>query len=127
MDRHTDSRLKKEIVIWLVTASRAGRPMSVPVWFLWDGKSFLVYSVDGLKVRNIQANPQVELHLNSDEVGADLVRVSGEATIRQSPRADKVPAYIRKYRGQLKGMDMTPEDFSKQYRNRILIRRLRYH
>src|SRR5438034_8066750 len=90
VDRHTESRLKKEIVIWLVTAGADRKPQAVPVWFLWDGKSFLIHARDGIKVRHLRANPNVELHLNSDEVGDDLVRASGQATIKQDRKSTRL-------------------------------------
>jgi PPOX class probable F420-dependent enzyme len=125
--KHVQSRLKREIVIWLVTAGLDRRPQAVPVWFLWDGKSFLIYAVPGIKVRHVKANPYVELHLNSDPVGGDVVRVSGYATIPKSqPPAHKEPAYIRKYREQIEGLGMTIEDFGRQYVYPIRIRRLRF-
>ena len=126
--RHVQSRLKNEIVIWLVTAGLDRHPQAVPVWFLWDGKSFLIYAQPGIKVRHVKSNPYVELHLNSDEVGDDLVRVSGYATIPTSqPPATKVPAYIRKYRDQIEGLGMTVESFGQQYPYPIRVRRLRFH
>ena len=127
MDRHTESRLKKELVIWLVTASKDARPQGVPVWFVWDGKSFLIYSQDGIKVRHVKENPFVELHLNSDPAGDDLVRVSGIASVSQKPPAHKDAAYMRKYGRSLKDLGMTPESYSETYRNRVLVRRLRWH
>ncbi len=128
MDRHTQARLKKEIVIWLVTAGRDAHPQAVPVWFLWDGKSFLIYALPGVKVRDVRANPYVELHLNSDEVGDEIVRVSGQATIPKShPPAHKVPAYLRKYRSQITGLGMKPEDFSERYKYPIRVTRLKFH
>ncbi len=75
----------------------------------------------------MQANPYVELHLNSDEVGDDLVRVSGYATIPKSqPPAHRVRAYMRKYRRHIEGLGMTGESFGKQYPFPIRIRRLRF-
>ena len=125
--KHVQSRLKKEIVIWLVTAGRDRRPQAVPVWFLWDGTSFLIYAQPGIKVHHVKANPFVEIHLNSDPVGDDVVRVSGYATIPKSqPPAHKEPAYMRKYRGQIEGLGMTAEDFGKQYPYPIRVRRLRF-
>lgn len=127
VDRHTESRLKKEMVIWLVTAGADRKPQAVPVWFLWDGKSFLVHSVDGIKVSHIRENPSVELHLNSDEVGDDLVRASGRATIKQSPPAFKNTAYMRKYGRQIKDLGTTPESFSATYHNVIQVSKVRFH
>ncbi len=125
--KHAQGRLKKELVIWLVTAGRDRHPQAVPVWFLWDGKSFLIYAQPGVKVRHVEANPYVELHLNSDEVGDDLVRVSGYATIPKSqPRAHKESAYMRKYRGHIEGLGMTAESFAEQYSYPIRVGRLRF-
>ena len=128
MDRHVQSRLKKELVIWLVTAGSDRRPQAVPVWFLWDGKSFLIYAQPGVKVRHVKANPFVELHLNSDEAGDEVVRVSGYATIPKShPPSNKEPAYMRKYLGPIKGLGMTAEGFAERYHYGIRVRRLRFH
>jgi hypothetical protein len=42
----------------------------VPVWFLRDGESFLVYSRPGVrKLRNIEANLKINLNLNFNENG----------------------------------------------------------
>ncbi len=125
--RHALSRLKKELVIWLVTTGRDRRPQAVPVWFLWDGRSFLIYAQPGVKVRHVRANPYVELHLNSDAVGDDVVRASGYATIPKSQRpAHRELAYMRKYRDQIEGLGMTAESFAEQYRYPIRVRRLRF-
>ena len=120
------SRLKREPVVWLVTAGADGRPQSVPVWFLWDGKAFLIYAQPGIKVKHIRANPHVELHLN--EIDDDIVRASGRATISKSqPPAHKVPAYIRKYGAQIKGFGWTPEEFSRRYPHAIRVSGPRFH
>ena len=126
MNKHNESRLKRENVIWLVTAGSDRRPQAVPVWYLWDGKSFLIYARPGAKVRHIKENPHVEVHLNTDEAG--IVRASGYATIPKSePPAHKSPAYLRKYRSQILGLGMTVEQFAEKYRNAIRVRRLRFH
>ena len=128
MDRHVESRLKKEVVIWLVTAGRDRRPQAVPVWYVWDGSSFLIYARPGIKVSHVKANPYVELHLNTDETGDEVIRASGYATIPKSQRpAHKEPAYLRKYRSHILGLGMTVEDFAEQYRYPIRVRRLRFH
>src|SRR3712207_8123899 len=54
-----EDRLRGEEVAWLTTVRPDGQPQSVPVWFLWDGEAFLVYSRPGArKLRNIEANPK---------------------------------------------------------------------
>jgi PPOX class probable F420-dependent enzyme len=128
VDRHTQSRLKQELVIWIVTAGPDLHPQAVPVWFLWDGKSFLIYAQRGIKVRHVQANPHVELHLNTDEVGSDVVRVSGRATIpKRFPQAHKHPGFMRKYRSQILAEGMTVEGFAERYLYPITVSRLRFH
>jgi PPOX class probable F420-dependent enzyme len=126
--KHGQARLKKDLVIWLGTCGRGGRPHAVPVWFLWDGKSFLIFSVPGQKVRDIQANSNVTLHLNTDLEGEDVVRVDGSAriTARHAP-AYKVPAYLRKYRELITRYDWTPKVFSEQYKVAIRIKPTRFH
>lgn len=127
-NKHTQSRLKKDLVIWLATVGRGGQPHVVPVWFLWDGKSFLIYSVPGQKVRDIQANPNVALHLNSGPEGEDVVRVDGSARIPAGlAPAYKVPAYVRKYRELIKEYDLTPKVFSEQYKVAIRVKPTRFH
>jgi PPOX class probable F420-dependent enzyme len=127
VDRQTRSRLKNDIVIWLVTAGRDRRPHTVPVWFWWDGKTFLIYAVPGQKTRNVRENRYVELHLNSDPAGNDVVRVEGTASSpRTQPPADKVRGYIRKYGDQIKDLGMTPQQFE-DYKVPIRVRPTRFH
>jgi PPOX class probable F420-dependent enzyme len=125
--KHALSRLKKDHVIWLATSGRDGQPHAVPVWFLWDGKSFLIYSVPGQKVRDIEANPKVNLHLNTDPEGNDVIRIDGKARVaaREAP-AYKAAAYMRKYRELIKGFDWTPKVFSEQYRVAIRVTPARF-
>ena len=56
-----DGRLRTNLMAWLTTVSPAGRPDSVPVWFLWrDDDSVLVYSQPGkAKLRNIETHANV--------------------------------------------------------------------
>jgi PPOX class probable F420-dependent enzyme len=128
VDRKLAARLKKELVIWFVTASRDAKPQSVPVWFIYEDDSFLIYSSPGIKERQVRENPNVELHLNTDEVGDVVVRVSGQAKIvKTEPPACKVPIYVRKYRDQIKGFGWSPEEFSRRYPHAVRVRNLRWH
>src|ERR1700690_2645477 len=91
-------RLARDLIGWLVTGNGAGAPAPVPVWFLTDGDSFLVYSrPDTPKLRNIAANPRVALHLNDNGRGGDVVIVAGRAHRSDDPPAHRVPAYVEKY------------------------------
>ena len=126
--KHVVTRLKRELVIWIVTVGRDAHPHGVPVWFWWDGESFLIYAVPGQKVRDIQANPNVALHLNTDPVGDDVVRIDGTAKIdSKHPLAYKVLGYTRKYREHIVGLGMTTQEFSEQYHHAIRVRPTRFH
>jgi PPOX class probable F420-dependent enzyme len=81
---HADRRLRSEQVAWLTTVRADGQPQSTPVWFLWDGETFLLYSQPGAqKVRNVTANPKVSLHLGDD--GAATTWSPSRARPRSSP------------------------------------------
>ncbi len=126
--KHIQSRLRREIVIWLATTNPNRRPLVVPVWFLFEVDSFLIYSVVGQKVRNIERNPSVALHLNSTLDGGDVVRVEGTAKVlKRQPPAHKVPAYIAKYRSLIKTYGWTPESFSDDYRIPIRVSVTKFH
>jgi PPOX class probable F420-dependent enzyme len=99
-----------------VTVGGRGAPLPVPVWFLADGDSFLVYSrPDTAKLRNIAANPRVALHLNDDGRGGDVVIVAGRAHRSDDPPADRVPAYVEKYAALIAGNGWTPASFAADY------------
>jgi PPOX class probable F420-dependent enzyme len=126
--KHVLSRLKKDHVIWFVTATRDGRPRAVPVWFWWDGRSFLIYSVSGQKVRDVKANQHVALHLDTDPEGDDVIRIDAIAKVsRREPPAYRVAPYVRKYREQIKGFGWTPKQFSDDYHVAIRVRPTRFH
>ncbi|MDP8950034.1 MAG: TIGR03667 family PPOX class F420-dependent oxidoreductase [Actinomycetota bacterium] len=112
-----EARLREEVIIWLTTVRSDGQPQSVPVWFLWDGEAFLVYSQPGRrKLRNIGRNPRVGLHLNSNARGGDVVRIEGTAEVVQdvSP-ANEVGEYVEKYRESIARIGFDPESFARTY------------
>jgi PPOX class probable F420-dependent enzyme len=99
-----------------VTVAPSGAPAPIPVWFLWDGDSFLVYSQPGTpKLANIAANPRVALHLSDDGRGSDIVIVSGRARRSDDPPAHRVPAYIEKYAGLIADNSWTAQSFAADY------------
>ena len=115
--------LEKDEVIWFATVGADERPHAVPVWFWWDGSSFLIYSVPGQKVRDIQANPHVQLHLNTDRAGDFVVRFEGEADIVHGhPPATKMTKYMSKYRDRVRGFGWTTKYFAETYHVAIRVR-----
>lgn len=112
-------RLRDETVIWLTTMGADGTPQPNPVWFLWDEheQTLLIYNQPTAKrLAHIRRNPKVALHFNSDEHGDDIVIITGEARISpDTPRADRVPAYLDKYRELIADINQTPESMAADY------------
>jgi PPOX class probable F420-dependent enzyme len=112
-----DRRLRGEIMIWLTTVRSDGQPQSVPVWFLWDGETFLIYSQRGTqKLKNINGNARVGLHLNANERGGDVVRVEGAAELLEDfAPANEVGEYLEKYRESIARIGFDPDGFARAY------------
>jgi PPOX class probable F420-dependent enzyme len=110
-------RLQDEEVIWLVTLRADLTPQPSPVWFYWDGESFLIYSQpDKPKLRNIRLNPVVALHLDSNGSGGDIVIFTGEAHIDpDTPPPNRVDGYLDKYREEIADLGYTPKIFAESY------------
>ncbi len=127
--RKAEQRLREEEIIWLTTVRGDGQPQPVPVWFLWDGESFLIYSQPAThKLRNIRANRKVSLHLNSDDEGEGVIRIDGTAEIdRSAPPATQVAGMIEKYRDAIARLGTTPEEFARSYSVAVRVRPRVYH
>jgi len=115
--RKVSRRLTKERVGWLVTVGSDNCPQPRPVWFLWDGETILLFSqAKARKIVHISKNTKVAFLLNSDDEGSHVVVLLGEAAVdAQSAPANKVPAYLKKYRKGIADLDLTPEEFGREY------------
>ena len=112
-----ERRLREEKIIWLTTTGADGTPQPNPVWFLWDGDSFLVYSLpDAARLPHIQRTPRVALHFDGNGKGGDIVVFTGEARVSQDdPPADQLPVYVEKYKDFIARSFGTPADFAAKY------------
>ncbi len=110
-------RLKEERIIWLTTVDRNEVPQPRPVWFWWDGNTFLIYSKPGThKLEHIARHPSVALHLDGDGLGGDIVVFTGEAHLAEdAPPANAMAEYADKYREGFTRINMTPESFAQTY------------
>ena len=117
-------RLFEEEILWLTTTDAQGIPQPRPVWFLWDGKTILIFSQpQAYKVAHIQNQGQVALNLNSTFTGGDVVVLLGEAQLLGTPVSQQdMDAYLKKYEQGLKGINMTEEDFQDSYHTAIRIK-----
>jgi PPOX class probable F420-dependent enzyme len=106
-----EKHLVNDKIVWLTTVTPAGRPAPRPVWFLWDGAAFVIYSMpDGAKIRHIAGNDQVSLHFNSAPGGGDVVVISGHAElVPGAPLPSAVPGMLDKYLDTITVMGYTQE------------------
>jgi PPOX class probable F420-dependent enzyme len=127
---HVEARLRTNLMAWLTTVNAAGRPDSVPVWFLvLDDDRILIYSQPGkAKLRNIAANPNVALGLDVTDIGRDIIRFEGTAAhLAEHAKADQVPAYIAKYTERVGAIFGTIEKFASAFSEAIVITPSRLH
>jgi PPOX class probable F420-dependent enzyme len=117
IDSALAARFARERIVWLTTVRADGQPQSVPVWFVWEEGSFLIYSQRGKpKLRNIEDNPKVSVHLRGTDTGDDVVTIEAMATpVPDTPAADRVEHYIRKYSGLIDHYGWTPASFAEDY------------
>jgi PPOX class probable F420-dependent enzyme len=125
-----EARLSTNLMAWLTTVNPAGRPDSVPVWFLVrDDGTILVYSQPGkAKLRNIEANPHVSLGLDVTDIGRDVIRFEGTAVRAPGhPPADQIPEYAAKYAERIGAIFGTVERFAEAFSEAIVITPSRLH
>ena len=124
-------RLQEEQVIWLTTVDARRTPQPRPVWFLWEGETFLIYSQpDTAKVRHIRRNPQVALHFDGNERGGDIIVFVGAARIaKEAPAGNENSDYLAKYRSGIERLGSTPARFAGDYSTAIRVQptRVRGH
>ena len=119
-----DRRLRSEQILWLTTVRADGQPQSSPVWFLWDGETFLVFSQPSAqKLRNLAANPRVAVHLESDGTGDEVLTVDGTAAVDpEVPPSDQLEEYGVKYREGIQAMGSTPAELARDFSVAIRVR-----
>ena len=132
LDLNTDfgrvvkEHLENEYFVWLTTVDSKGTPQPKPVWFIWEGDSFLIFSKpDAYKVGHLKSNPRAALNFNTkDKAGEEhLIVFVGDASFDKdvSP-AHEVSAYLEKYKSGFDDLKLTPEAFSKEYSIAIRIK-----
>ena len=92
-----DIRMRRALNYWIASAGIDGRPHAVPVWGAWLNDVFYFVGA-GRKVRNLRANPQAAIHLES---GDEVILIEGrfEEIGRPSQRLLRQvdEEFIRKY------------------------------
>ncbi len=115
--QHAEQRLRSNIIAWLTTVGGDGRPYTVPVWFLWDGNTVLIFSQPQMqKIRNLRKNARVTLALDDSKQGEDVVIVEGTAELLDDPKISvMLPAYVEKYGAIIQDMGWTPASMAADY------------
>lgn len=121
---YTKERLTNETIAWFITVRPDGRPHSVPVWFLWEGETILIFSKNNQKIRNLAQNPNVVLALDNTAGGDDVIILEGKARVLSSDEeqpATTLPAYVEKYCAGMQSIGFTPESMAQQYNQVIRV------
>jgi len=111
-------RLADEPIGWLTTVNGAGKPSTAPVWFyLEDDGTLTIYSRDpSVRVKNLDENDQVTLHLEGDGQGGAIAVLNGTASVDTSiPPVTSHPAFLAKYQRFLDHFGWSSEKFAKDY------------
>ena len=122
-----DRRLREDLMIWISSVRPDGRPHTVPVWFLWDGATLLIFSKPDQKVRNLQHDPRVMLGLDNTKDGSDVILIEGEATLLPPGEIDTTfPPYAAKYAGRFQRLNWSAENMATTYTQAIRITPTRF-
>jgi PPOX class probable F420-dependent enzyme len=118
-----DARLRAEPIIWLSSVRPDGLPHLVPVWFLWDGASVLLFGKPGSqKVRNLRHSPRVAFALDTADEGEDVALFEGLAELLPAGAIDAtLPEYAAKYAGLFARIGSSPERMAAEYTQAIRV------
>lgn len=117
LGQRAKQRIETEYVIWLTTVDAKGIPQPRPVWFVWDGEAFIIYSqANAKKLQHMARNPNVSLHFDGGPKGEDIQVFLGRAERVENPLpTNKNRAYSEKYRGGIMELGMTEKVFAQEY------------
>ncbi len=95
------AHLRNEIVVWMTVVAPKSGPLPMPVWFLWEGgETVRMFSRDGARIRNLEANPLVSLNFDGDGGGGDIVVLErprdGRARRAEDARGRRLRAEVRR-------------------------------
>ncbi len=120
---HVEERLRSDEMVWLITVRPDGRPHSIPVWFLWEDETILIFSKpNNQKIRNLRQNHFVTLTLDDTKKGRDVVILEGTAELLgQGDGSAALQAYGEKYREGLQRIGVPVEAFTTLYSQPIRV------
>lgn len=110
-------RLRHEEFAYFTTIRPDSSPHTVPVCFVWDGSSVLIFSPPNtVKIRNLRANAHVSLALDSFGQNNTPVVVEGIASLVEDPEINfMMPANVAKYTALADRLGATFADLARIY------------
>jgi PPOX class probable F420-dependent enzyme len=120
--KRIDRQLRDATVAWMSTVRPDGEPHLIPVWFLWDGETILIFSMPkNQKLRNLRQNNRVVLGIPSGG-GASNILVEGQAELLGTGVVTTaLPAYAEKYSKLITAIGLDPESMARQYSEAIRV------
>ena len=121
LQSHVEERLCSDEMVWLSTVRPDGRPHSIPVWFLWESATLLIFSQPNTrKIRNLRKNPSVTLALDDTKKGVVILEGTAEL-LGQGDASVTLQAYGEKYREGLRRIGRTAKEFTMLYSQPIRV------
>jgi PPOX class probable F420-dependent enzyme len=121
-DPRVERRLRSEPVVWLSTTDERGFPHIVPIWYVWDGEAFLIFSKPhARKVRAVRRNSRVALALGEPRDDFDVQLVEGHATVLARRAAEVLDdpsigrEHARKYAAELFALGIDRAEYATTY------------
>ena len=110
----------------LATVRPDGRPHVVPLWFIRDGETIVVFSKPhAQKVRNLEADPRAMVSVGQPgEADASLIEVA--AVFEASGAAGLADRFASKYRPAFEALGLTVDRFVETYPCLIRLRPTRW-
>lgn len=120
--------LQCQDVVWLSSTRPDGGPHVVPLWFLWDGESILVFSKPhAQKIRNLRADPRVMVAVGEPSAAFDVELIEAVAEVVPLPTRDVLPdSFARKYGERVARGGITCDRYADVYSQPIRIRPRRW-
>lgn len=120
----TARRVNEEKLVWLTTVDSRGTPQPNPVWFLWDGGSFIVFSRPGqAKLANIARSGRVSLNFDATADEEQVTVFTGQAALidRETISQDILDRYADKYAQGMININLPRPEYETAYTEVIRI------
>jgi PPOX class probable F420-dependent enzyme len=111
-------RVVEEKLAWLTTISSDETPQPNPVWFIWNGDHFIIFSKPNqAKLKNIARNPRVSFNFEATEDEEQITIFTGAAEIidRATIPQSLLDTYAEKYAQGMINIELPREQYEAAY------------